>query len=458
MAVWRNNLIVGGGFRRAGNVEANLIAGWDGTNWFALGSGLGSGRPMELCLSPSNPSVAHHRVCIETSYPECLVPTKNDLCVFGSFTTAGGIGVHGAARWDGTRWRPFIEGPLSRVSAPVRALATDGKSVIAAGEFTAAGRVSARHLARWEGNEWKGFDGEIPGGSYKALAGMQGRVWIAAVHCGSNVYGLLEWDGTRLKAHCEFGLQSVITPIAATGGKLYVVDRGIKVFDGTTVLETIPLTDRADGIRALAADTNGTVYAGIMYPHRVGSGLVYAWDGAEWKPLGNGPEGLTVNALLPTHLGLFAGGEFTWSRTRTRRELGFASPGVQIGQPLSHQAAGIARLSNVGRWNGTEWLPLGNGIQGRGWETPVVYAMAYTNGVLYVGGRFSQAGDVPAFNIAAWNGQRWFALGSGIAAADSRPYATVYALVIHGEHLYVGGDFQFAGGKPAANFARWRLR
>ena len=44
-----------------------------------------------------------------------------------------------------------------------------------------------------------------------------------------------------------------------------------------------------------------------------------------------------------------------------------------------------------------------------------VYAAAMDNaGNLYVGGDFTVAGDVPANNIAKWNGSSWSALGSGM--------------------------------------------
>lgn len=55
---------------------------------------------------------------------------------------------------------------------------------------------------------------------------------------------------------------------------------------------------------------------------------------------------------------------------------------------------------------------------------------------------------IPANNIAVWNGRRWAALGNGF---DGQ----VYAIAIHGTDVYVGGEFTQAGSVPALNVARW---
>jgi len=49
-----------------------------------------------------------------------------------------------------------------------------------------------------------------------------------------------------------------------------------------------------------------------------------------------------------------------------------------------------------------------------GIEGTAVYAMAAdANGNVYVGGRFSWAGEVSVSNIAKWDGTAWSALQSG---------------------------------------------
>lgn len=135
-------------------------------------------------------------------------------------------------------------------------------------------------------------------------------------------------------------------------------------------------------------------------------------------PAAPGPLG-SVHALLALPNGdLFAGGRF--------------------------RIADRALASNVARWNGVEWLALGDGVDG-----DVFAATVLPNGDLVVGGQFSSAGSQPAANIARWNGSAWSDLGGGIAG---RVHAL---LVLPNGDLLAGGEFLHAGGVAASRIARW---
>ncbi|MBK8875082.1 MAG: hypothetical protein IPN13_14665 [Bacteroidetes bacterium] len=58
-------------------------------------------------------------------------------------------------------------------------------------------------------------------------------------------------------------------------------------------------------------------------------------------------------------------------------------------------------------WNGSQWLAMGDGIPG-GYVTSI----CILNGDVYVGGNFENAGGVPVKNIARWDGTSWHAVGS----------------------------------------------
>ena len=75
-------------------------------------------------------------------------------------------------------------------------------------------------------------------------------------------------------------------------------------------------------------------------------------------------------------------------------------------------------------------------------------ALAISGSDVYAGGYFTStnSGGV-AVNIAKWNGSDWSPLGSGI----NNP---VYALAVSGSDLYAGGSFTTAGGKVSAYLAR----
>ena len=121
-------------------------------------------------------------------------------------------------------------------------------------------------------------------------------------------------------------------------------------------------------------------------------------------------------------------------------------------------AAGGAAANSIARWDGTAWSPLGSGILGTaGPGSGTVFALSvFDDGsgpALYVGGGFTIAGGLDANNIARWDGTEWSSLGSGVTGG------AVFALGAFddgtGPALYVGGDFNIAGGVSAGRIARW---
>ncbi|MBK7267436.1 MAG: hypothetical protein IPI12_14120 [Ignavibacteriales bacterium] len=63
------------------------------------------------------------------------------------------------------------------------------------------------------------------------------------------------------------------------------------------------------------------------------------------------------------------------------------------------------RCNGIARWDGTNWNPVGTGVEGH------LYALEYDGTNLYAGGQFSSAGGVAALNVAKWNGTSWSANG-----------------------------------------------
>jgi hypothetical protein len=148
-------------------------------------------------------------------------------------------------------------------------------------------------------------------------------------------------------------------------------------------------------------------------------------------------------------------------------------------------------LAHVGMWDPvTGWHDLDGGTNGE------VLALEFAAGRLVAGGLFSEAGSVPASNVAAFDtsARRWLPLGSGLsgpvaaltvhqgslyAISNSRPGVTPQtsglfrwdgptwtqigppfaghgnALTSDGTRLYLGGNFAAAGGVTLNNIAAW---
>jgi hypothetical protein len=115
--------------------------------------------------------------------------------------------------------------------------------------------------------------------------------------------------------------------------------------------------------------------------------------------------------------------------------------------------AGEVPAQNIAAWDGVEWAALGDGLDGR------VYAVnAFDDGTrpaLFAGGTFRNTGGVPADQIARWDGSRWQPLGMGGCCG-------VYSFATFddgtGNALFVGGQFTEAGGVPASRIVRWNGR
>jgi T5SS/PEP-CTERM-associated repeat protein len=164
---------------------------------------------------------------------------------------------------------------------------------------------------------------------------------------------------------------------------------------------------------------------------------IVRWDGASWRSLGSGTN-LAVKALVPFDAdgpggmppALIAGGDFT-------------------------TVDGVPAL-RVAMWDGSSWSALGAGINGSvealGVYDPDGPGPAAPN--LIAAGLFTQAGARAASNIARWDGEQWSPMGTGMSSA-------VLALTVFqpdGElspRLIAGGSFTTAGGLAASRVASW---
>src|SRR5262245_8095546 len=128
-------------------------------------------------------------------------------------------------------------------------------------------------------------------------------------------------------------------------------------------------------------------------------------------------------------------------------------------------ASGVT-AQQVARWDGQAWSAVGSGVGPRfqtdyGFDQGYIYAAAVApNGDIYVGGYFNRIDDVEAHSVARWDGQQWHALGAGVGSLagyenSERFDAWVYAIAAADGSVYVGGKFGQAGDVSANSIARW---
>ena len=146
---------------------------------------------------------------------------------------------------------------------------------------------------------------------------------------------------------------------------------------------------------------------------------VATWDGMSWHGLGadTSVDG-TISAMIPDRNGgYFAAGSFV--------------------------CAGGKVVNHIAHWDGVNCSGLDSGLHSSmGFIYP--YTMVQDqNGILYVGGFFTQAGNIPVNGIAKWNGTNWEALGVDL---DSR---SLISLAVDSQNrLYAGGRFNPSHSDP----------
>ncbi len=255
-----NKLYAAGNFISINGITLNHIASWDGSQWSPLGSG-------------TNGNV------------ETIQAIGSDIYISGDFSTAGGNNAIGYARWDGNSWHSLAGGgPFSYTMTNI------GSDLYAGGQFTSinGGTVLVENLAKWDGSSWYDVGGGVSMGS----------------NFTTSVYALAA-RGNDLVVGGNFTMAGSIPA------------NNIAIWDGTQ------WSTLGDGLNGPVRDilvSGSDIYVGGQFTE-AGGNITYSiarWDGTSWHPLGSGINQsnnfaaiATVNSLLASPDGLYAGGQFT---------------------------------------------------------------------------------------------------------------------------------------------------
>jgi hypothetical protein len=359
--------------------------------------------------------------------------------------------------WDrlGVGGAPNTSALNGRVDA-LYAAAPD--SLYAGGAFTSAsGDTTASHVARWDGRAWHSIGAPALNGDVHAIAYDGGKLYVGGnfVDAGgdSNADFLAVWDGASWTPFCS-PITANVTALQVIGRTLYV---GGSFQDGAGIpsadylvacnLDTGAAGSTVDSaahafqgsLYALAADSNGTLYAGGGFTDLGGDpaadNVAYK-DGTGWHAMGSGgaPCGCAVNTFV--------------------RSLAVAGTDVYVGTDAT-DVAGIVRADHVARWNGSAWSAVGaNAATTNGWfpASTFINAIATSGSKIYAGGSFQNAdGNATADEVAVFDGATWAPMGSD-GAGNGPLGGPVNALALFGGQAVVGGNFTSAGGDTLAGY------
>ncbi len=472
MAIYNDDLYVGGDFQRIGDVSARRVARFNRTSesWSPLGSGI------------TDPGAFVRTMAISST---------GELFVGGIFNEAGGAAAVGVAKWDGSAWGP-VAGGVAGPTPYVFSLSIDGTNLYAGGAFESAGGVSSPRIARLDlgSNAWSAVGGGISGDTNYAF--------VASVAAnGSNVYAgglftraggkqvnyVAHWDGSTWNV-LGTGVNAPVSVLAVYGDTLLVGGEFTKASNAD-----IPYFARwtAGTWSSIGAAPNGPVRSITRRGGEYILGGDFSTFGATsvpfltigsaggWRNLAGSPNG-PVRAIVVDRGDIVIGGDFVdVGGVRANHVARFAQSGwtalgadprIGLGGPVlamalkndelyvggAFRTSGGVAVNGIARWNGTKWLTVGGGVTGG--TTPFIDAIALApNGDLYVGGQFDSAGFSPASSIARWDGIRWSPLAEGVTL-NTTP-GIVRSLHFDGTMLYVGGRFTRAGSTAATSLAGW---
>jgi len=309
---------------------------------------------------------------------------------------------------------------------------------------------------------------------------VSGRVWSLDYNFSNGNATRTELFRTNGQFVSSFGLDE--------SGELYFSDYGnsvklYKIVDENTGPVTTPVNGEGAWVNQGVPGSNGTIeiimndgtngfYVGGEFTNVSGTSannLAKYTKSGGWEALGSGTNGKVSAIAIDSNGNIYVGGSFTqidgvsvsniavwngtaWSALGSGTDGPVSKIGIDTNDNVyvggAFQNAGGTQVSNIALWNGS-WNALtdsANGISGTNNE---IRSIAFDeNGVLYVGGNFDSAGGNTAPRIATWNGSNWGTLGSGTSGF-------VQAILVRPNYIYAGGNFAIAGGGTVNRIARW---
>jgi hypothetical protein len=357
-----------------------------------------------------------------SAYVQPMKDFQGKLHVGGAFSIAGTVATNIVASWNPATgaWSQLGGGVnLGSTNGFAAAMATytlnGTERLYLGGSFANVRQIggaavgNTTSLAAWDGAQWSHVFTE----------------WQPAT--GKSVWALLDWErapGQR---------------VLVAGGGWNVIGGsgadGIAYFDGSWHNVAGPLDTGIAGtfsptVFALAV-YNNQLYIGGRFDsvNGVAAPLIARWNGTTWQR----PGALAAASVISDISSLHAFDDGTGAK------LYAGGYDMRVGgQPTS-----------VAAWNGVTWSRVGQNLGGR-----TTCMATYNDG----GGPRLYAGwtaDAQENYIYRLENNTWTVVDGGMDVALTGNFPSVFGMLTRPDGLYVGGNFQIAGGEPAYGIARY---
>ncbi len=322
------------------------------------------------------------------------------LFVGGEFTHAGGVSASNIAGWNPASpgfWFPLGPGLLGGTNTVYVTEMIDldeedelGPDLYAGGTFLTIGAImepgsTAQSIARWNGLSWSPVGGLLP---VRAITSFDfdGDEDDPPMLVAAGDGFVARWDGAAWETLGTIEFTSDVHALQGYDGELYAGGNSIFLPGGALPAANLVKWDEEAG-EWIVPDGPGfdvvkamTLYNGEAELVVGGANMLMRFDGSSWSELAGGISAGEVRALHVSEEDgddiLYVGGQFS--------HVGPFETSIQV--------------NNIARFDGTDWNPLGSGIEGE------VHAIETTGEgqclIVYAGGTFGSAGGNTATGIA----------------------------------------------------------